>query len=313
MSLSLLTDDDVRAVLTPEVARSWMRAALRAHTFGELSAPARTDLMIGDRRLRLTAGEAHHTDAGWFGFRSYLAPGKGTEDEVTVVADERSGRVRGIHVGAALAPRRCGAVGAIAVEALTAPDARTVGLVGTGRQAWHQLWALSGMRAWEDITVYSRDPARREDFAARARDELGLPVRAVGGAREAVQDRPIVVLATHSSTPVIEASWPAPGAYLATVGPKQIGHHEFGLDVLPRIGVAVTDSVSQVSSYSPPHLLTTTADPPCLLSLGEVLWRGLPEIDGIRGAGDLTTFFSVGLGGSEAYLLARMLEAGPPR
>lgn len=352
MTVRLLTDADVSAALTPERTRTWMREALRAHTFGDLTAPARTDAMIGQRRLRLTAGQEHvpragrgdradhhdpaghdghhdhdypaghdghdgHDDivgrrsprrGGWFGFRSYLAPGDGTSDEVTVVFDESDGRARGIHLGTTLAPRRCGAVGAIALDALADPQARTLGLVGTGLQAWHQLWALHGLRSFDDITVYSRDAGRRERFAERARTELGLPVRAVDDARRAVRDRPIVVLATHSSTPVIEASWLAPGAYLATVGPKQVGHHEFGLDLLERLGLAVTDSVSQVSSYVPPNILTTTVDPPCLLSLGDVLWRGLPEVDGIVGGGDLTGFFSVGLGGSEAYLLSRLLE-----
>lgn len=326
MTVRLLTDADVRAVLTPERTRTWMREALRAHTFGDLTAPTRIDAMIGPRRLRLTTGQEHGRRSGddghdghdtrapaqgrstWFGFRSYLAPGDGTSDEVTVVFDEADGRARGIHVGTTLAPRRCGAIGAIALDALADPAARTAGLVGTGLQAWHQLWAARDLRAFEDIAVYSRDAGRRERFAERARAELGLPVRAVDSAREAVRDRPIVVLATHSSTPVIEAAWLAPGAYLATVGPKQVGHHEFGLDLLDRLGLAVTDSVSQVSSYAPPHILTTTADPPCLLSLGEVLWRGLPEVDGIIGGGDVTGFFSVGLGGSEAYLLARLLD-----
>lgn len=116
------------------------------------------------------------------------------------------------------------------------------------------------------------------------------------------------MLATHSSTPVIEAGWLAAGAYLATVGPKQVGHHEFGLDMLHRLALAVTDSVEQVASYSPPNILTTTASPPCLLNLGEVMWRGLPEVDGLRGDGDVTGYFSVGLGGAEVFLLARILD-----
>ena len=302
----VLGDADVEPLLTPERTRRWVRDALRAHTFGQLSAPARADAAVGGRSLRLTAGQEH---GDWFGFRSYLAPGDGRAQEVTLVYDDESLHVRGLHVGTALAPRRCGAIGAVAMEALAPPEATRMGLIGTGTQAWHQLWALHGTRTVDDLAVYSPNPAHRERFVARVRDELGLPARAVDSAREAVTDAPIVVLATHSSEPVVQASWLAPGAYVATVGPKQVGHHEFGLDLLPRIGTAVTDSLRQVAAYSPPNLLTTTAEPPCLLALGDVLWRGLPELTGTRGPGDLTVFFSVGLGGSEVFLLARVLEA----
>lgn len=59
MSVQILTDDDVGRWLTPTRTREWMRAALKAHTFGELSAPARADAQLGQRRLRLTAGQAH--------------------------------------------------------------------------------------------------------------------------------------------------------------------------------------------------------------------------------------------------------------
>lgn len=302
----VLGDADVDPWLTPERTRAWVREALEAHTFGRLSAPARADAPVGGRSLRLTTGQEH---GDWFGFRSYLAPGDGRAQEVTLVYDDASLHVRGLHVGTALAPRRCGAVGAAALEALAPPEATRMGLIGTGTQAWHQLWALADTRPLTDLAVYSPHPGRRADFVARVRDELGLPARAVDSAREAVTDAPIVVLATHSPEPVLEASWLAPGAYLATVGPKQVGHHEFGLDLLPRIGSAATDSLQQVAAYSPPNLLTTTAAPPCLLALGEVLWRGLPELESTRGPGDLTVFFSVGLGGSEAFLLARVLDA----
>ena len=302
----VLADADVDALLTPERTRTWVRDALRAHTFGQLSAPARADAPVGGRSLRLTAGQEH---GDWFGFRSYLAPGDGRAQEVTLVYDDESLHVRGLHIGTSLAPRRCGAIGALAMTALAPPDATRMALIGTGTQAWHQLWALHDIRTLEDLAVYSPNPEHRARFAARARDELGLPARAVDSARAAVTDRPMVVLARHSPEPVIDASWLAPGAYLATVGPKQVGHHEFGLDVLPRIRTAVTDSLHQVAAYSPPNLLTTTVEPPCLLALGDVLWRGLPELESTHGPGDLTVFFSVGLGGSEVYLLARVLGA----
>ncbi len=54
---------------------------------------------------------------------------------------------------------------------------------------------------------------------------------------------------------MIEADWIAPGAYVTTLGPKQVGRAEFGPDLVARADVAVTDSVAQSSAYDPPFIL----------------------------------------------------------
>ena len=66
------------------------------------------------------------------------------------------------------------------------------------------------------------------------------------------------MLATNSPEPVIEAAWIAPGRYVTTLGPKQVGRAEFGPDLVARADVAVTDSVAQTSAYDPPFILTGT-------------------------------------------------------
>lgn len=119
------------------------------------------------------------------------------------------------------------AIGALAMTALAPPDATRMALIGTGTQAWHQLWALHDIQEpWKTSRCTPPTRSTAPGFCA-SRDELGLPARAVDSARAAVTDGPMVVLARHSPEPVIDASWLAPGAYLATVGPKQVGHHEF--------------------------------------------------------------------------------------
>ena len=66
------------------------------------------------------------------------------------------------------------------------------------------------------------------------------------------------MLATGSPAPVIEAAWLAPGTYVATLGPKQRGRAEFGLDLPAAAAVIVTDSLAQIDAYHPTSLLVGT-------------------------------------------------------
>ena len=54
----VLADADVDALLTPERTRTWVRDALRAHTFGQLSAPARAEAPVPAHR---------RATGGWYG------------------------------------------------------------------------------------------------------------------------------------------------------------------------------------------------------------------------------------------------------
>lgn len=298
----VLTDADIVAGLDAATAVGWMRAALLAAHHGRLHTPPRVSTALGDGRLVFTTGAL---TGEWYGYRSYDSFGAGTGAQVVVVHEWHSGAVRGIAVGNELGPRRVGAIGAVAVDALAVPAARTLGLVGTGTQAWAQLWAITAVRELTEVSVFSRDPERRNAFATRASADFDLPVRAVSSAREAVEGRDLVVLATNSPVPVIEADWVAPGSFVTTLGPKQVGRAEFGPDLVGRADVAVTDSVAQTEAYDPAFVLAGTPQHERLRSLGAVLAGDLP---GRTGAEQTVVFCSVGLAGTEAYLLAQLLS-----
>jgi ornithine cyclodeaminase/alanine dehydrogenase-like protein (mu-crystallin family) len=160
----------------------------------------------------------------------------------------------------------------------------------------------AGESRYTEIRVYSRDPERRARFAARVQAEHGVACRAAGDAAAAVRGADIVVLATSSATPVIDAAWLAPGAYIATLGPKQAGRAEFDAALPAAAGVVVTDSLAQIDAYDPPNILAGTAQRGRLVSLGAVRAGQA----GRTGAGGRAVFFSVGLAGTETFLLARL-------
>ncbi|MEW2386544.1 NAD(P)-binding domain-containing protein [Micromonospora sp. NPDC047707] len=287
----LLDDAAVAARLQPGDAVAAMRAALIAAHRGDLVSPPRVHAGV----LTFTAGRL---PGRWYGYRSYDKHLDG--EQIVAVHREPAGDLAGLAVGTALGAYRTGALGGVAIDVLARPDATTVGVIGAGRQAWTQLWALSCVRRVSDIAIYSRNPQRAASLADRALAELRLPARGVSTAREAVDARDIVVLATSSPTPVLDPDWLAPGSAVTTVGPKQVNRAEFGPSLPARAQLIVTDSLAQLGSYDPPALL---ANAPAI-SLGAVI---VNEHVGRTSDDAITLYASVGLAGTEPYLLAHLL------
>lgn len=296
----VFTDADLASTLDAASAVGWMRDAIRAHRGGQLVAPPRVQTELGAGRLVFTTGAL---TGEWYGYRSYDTFATEPGAQLVVVHDWTTGLVRALAVGNELGPRRVGAIGGVAADALARPDAHTLGLVGAGTQAWAQLWAIAAVRALSDITVFSRDPDHRTTFVDRVRQELRLPATVAATADDAVQDREIVVLATSSTTPVVDSAAIADGAYVTTVGPKQRGRAEFGPELAERAHTIVTDSIAQVRAYDPPFVLTGSPYVDRFVELGGAIDN--PRIP----VGEITLFCSVGLAGTEAYLLDRLVRS----
>ncbi|MEU7933129.1 ornithine cyclodeaminase family protein [Micromonospora echinofusca] len=300
----LFADSDVAAALDAPTTVAAMRDALLAAYAGRLLAPPRAAAPLGGGRMVLTAG---HLTGEWYGYRSYDTFGHPGSEQVVVLHDGRTGAVRAVAVGEELGSRRTGGLGGVAVDALARPDAVTLGVIGSGGQAWTQVWAAAAVRPLREVTVHSRSAARREAFAARVRAELGVPARAVESARAAVRDRDVVVLATTAVTPVLDAVDLAPGTHVNAVGFKQVDRHEFGVDLLDAADLLVTDSPAQAAAYDPPMLAALPAYAGRLRDLGAVLAGAVP---GRTDADQVSVFCSTGLAGTEVFLLDRLVRVG---
>lgn len=298
-----LSDADVERLATPELTRAAMHEAVLAAYRGELIAPARVSAALGDRRLTFTCGSR---PGCWQGYRSYVAPGDAGDEQVVVVQDEASGAVRAVAVGAALGPRRVGGIGAVALDALGPRAPERVAVIGTGTQAWHQLWALPARFRDLPIAVYSRTPDTRADFARRVGTALELRASAASSVAEAVEGADVVILATSSPTPVLRADQVRPGCYVTTLGPKQVGRAEFDPTLARDAALVVSDSPAQVAAYDPPNVLAGSEIEDRLVHLGEVLAGEVAPPDGTR------VFFSVGLAGTEVWLLDTLIRPEIP-
>lgn len=121
-----------------------------------------------------------------------------------------------------LSRMRVGATNGLAAKYLARPDARTVGLFGSGWQAGAQLMALAKVRDLSEVKVFSPTPAHRERFAAEMTRVLGIPVHPVSQPEEAARERDIVVTATNTREPFFAASWLEEGMHLSCLQRDEI-------------------------------------------------------------------------------------------
>ena len=112
---------------------------------------------------------------------------------------------------------RVGATNGVGIHHMARTNAHRVGLIGAGNQAGAQLQAVCAVRPVSEIAVYSPTQSRREAFATFWSEQLGVPVKPVNTAREAVTGQDIVLCATNSMAPVLEAEWLEPGMHLSSL------------------------------------------------------------------------------------------------
>src|SRR5439155_21272243 len=118
---------------------------------------------------------------------------------------------------------RAGSPSGVATKWLARKDARTACCIGSGRIMEQAITAVCGARPIESIKVYSPTQLHREEFATVMSQRLGIEVRSVGTAREAVEGVDVVQLLTDSHfEPVIDGDWLEPGQHVNSVAPGEI-------------------------------------------------------------------------------------------
>lgn len=155
-----------------------------------------------------------------------------------------------------ISARRVAATTALGVDRLARPDARVLGLFGSGHQAAAQVEALALVRALDEVRVHSPNPVRRQALVDRLRAE-GHPAHAVGDPREAVEGCDIVVTATSSRTPVFDGTWLGPGTHVTTIvgGDPSSPGSEIDSETVARADLVVVNSREQATLDQQPKLL----------------------------------------------------------
>jgi alanine dehydrogenase len=222
----LLTEADVKAVLSMDDLIDTMATALQQFSTGGVVQPVRSVIAMGGDHAFLGTMPAYVREPAALGAKLVTVFGqnatRGLPSHLAsiVLLDPETGALRAILDGRYITEARTAAVSAVSSRLLARDDAATLAIVGSGVQARSHLEALTRVHRLREVRVWSPNADRRRAFAAEATNAniTATNITATNTAEQAVTDADVIVLVTASATPVIEDAWVKPGAHVIGVG-----------------------------------------------------------------------------------------------
>jgi ornithine cyclodeaminase len=256
VSLPSLDEQTLRALVSPAAAVAAIRDAFRADGEGRTAVPAVINLPIPGTR-----GE-FHVKTAWVagvpfiavkvasGFYDNPALGLPTGSGMMALFDAATGMPVGLLFdNGFLTDIRTGAAGAVAADCLARRDVETVGVIGSGVQARHQVACLREVRRFRRLVAWSIDRPGLEAYCTEMRATYGLDTSVCASAEEVCRAADILITATPSHEPMVRATWLKPGLHVTAVGSDTPGKQELDADCLARADVVVVDRLSQCARF----------------------------------------------------------------
>ncbi len=287
-----LSEAQVHELLDPP---EMMDQVIRVVEAGFRSWSAGTAANEPRRRVRAPGGAMLHlmgaadSQSGYLGCKAYTTSREGANFFV-LLFDAPSGKPLAVMEADYLGQMRTGAASGVATKYMARRDAYMLGVIGTGQQALSQVQAIDCVQEICEVRIYSRDRARREDFADRLTRKVKVTARVCDSAQEAVQEAGIVVTATGSSQPVFFGEWIEPGMHINAIGGNAASRRELDEAAVRRADRIVVDSVEQARLESGELIATPRWDE--VIELSHVVSGQAP---GRGSAQEVTLFKSNGV------------------
>lgn len=306
----LLSEEDVRALLPMKAAIPLAGSLFLALGLGRASCHPR-------RRHKVPDGLLHIMDAAWpdggvMGLKAYTTFRDGARFHVLLYSS-RDGRLLAILEADWLGRIRTGAMSAVATDWMAREDAAVLGVIGTGRQARTQLEAMAHVRRLREVRCFSRGREGCEAFAREMAPLVGVEVRPVQSAQQAVAGADIVVTATWAREPVLRGEWMDDGTHVNAIGSNHPARRELDDAAVHRAGTIAVDHL-ETAKIESGDLLQAGVDWSRVRELGSLVagctaWRRSPK--------EVTLFKSHGIAlldvGTAAFVVGRARETGRGR
>ncbi len=242
-----LSRRDVEAVLTVSQCIDVVEAALGRLAMGRGQQPVRTSLQATSGVGVLALMPAELTDPAVLGFKAVTVfPGNRTHalpshQALVSLVDPDTGRPIAVMDGTAITAIRTAAVSAVATKHLARVDAASMAILGAGVQARAHLAAIPLVRDIERVWIWSRRASEAERLASEVRAGSSFDVTVAPDAGSAARQADIIVTATSSREPVLEAGAVAPGSHINAVGACFADTRELSGPVVAEASVFVDD------------------------------------------------------------------------
>jgi ornithine cyclodeaminase/alanine dehydrogenase-like protein (mu-crystallin family) len=245
MTVLHLDDEAVRSALRWDELIDAMEKSLADFSSGRVVQPLRNWLTVEKESRFMGVMPAVATDAMGVKLVSLYPCNAGTRVPtvmaMVLLLRPDTGEPIAFLDGNVLTAMRTAAVSAAVTGRLASPGSRILALLGSGVEARTHLEALSHVRKFDEVRVWSRTRAHAERFAeehgARAMD-----------AESAVRGADVIVTATPAREPILRGAWLKPGAHVNAIGAPMPTWRE--LDDEAMSSVIVVDSREAVMHES---------------------------------------------------------------
>jgi ornithine cyclodeaminase len=254
----LLFERDIRRLIDERTSLEAVERAFAALGRGQASLPGVINLEVPESGGEVHVKGAHLQGSPTYavkvasGFPGNPAAGLPLGDGLMLAFSATTGALQAILFdNGFLTELRTGSAGALAARLLGRERIRRVGILGAGSQARYQLRALLLVRRPDEVLVFSHGGA--PDYAAEMTPALGLPVRAVGSAREAVEGADLVITTTPARSPILLSEWVGPGTHITAMGSDGPDKNEIDPRLLARADRVVPDRLAQCLALGEIH------------------------------------------------------------
>jgi alanine dehydrogenase len=176
---------------------------------------------------------------GVAGIHIYTNERGGNFQKVILLFDINSGNLQAVIESDRIGWLVPGASSAVATKYLAKKEAKIMAIIGSGRQARSQLFAISSVRNLELVKVYSPQKNHREKYCEEMRKLHDLNIVAVDSPEEAIGGSDIISTTTNSITPLFNGNLIEIGTHINATGAHYPDRREIDSVCVQRSKVAV--------------------------------------------------------------------------
>ncbi len=302
-ALSYLDEEAIRPFLRFEELIPAMERALIDFSAGRVQQPVRSIVAVPRHNGLMGLMPAVYDDIMGTKLVNFYPEnaklGLPTHQAIIALFRARTGEPLALMDGRLITEMRTAAVSAVATKLLAPANASRLAILGSGVQARAHFQALSLVRKFTDVRVWSRN----HDNAQALANDIG----AKASAREkALRDADVIVTVTSATEPILQRVWLKPGALVLAVG--AVGPTRREVDSETMHGAVIVDSREAAMKESGDILL---ANATIYAELGELLSGAKP-----MPKADVTVFKSLGIAVEDlasAKLVLQALEKSQSR
>ena len=244
--MRVIGQDEIRRSVSLPAAIAAMREAVIAQSRGECDTPMpmHLDLSTGG------GGEVHIKSGYRKGGRRFALKVAGTYarrpyGSIVLVSVENGETVAYFDDGGYLTDLRTAAVSAMVARELGRTDT-VLGILGTGVQARLQAQLHASVLKLSDVLVWGRNPERAAACVREIAVLLpGVRVVAAPSPAEVASGAKLLVTATASRAPLLDAADVRPGTHVSAVGADSPGKQELDPAILTKASLLLVDSLRQ--------------------------------------------------------------------